>query len=75
LECGASAPPCDRIHAATRSVTEPETAFVEFLDLFSQPYAAKIEKNSLFYFFQPCYSVYSWEASNRVISFKNSQSS
>jgi len=65
----------DRIHAETRPGTEPKRRFVDLLSLVCLPYAAKIEKNSLFYFFQPCYSVYSWEASNRVISFKNYQSS
>jgi hypothetical protein len=60
----------DRIHAATRPGTEPKRRFVDLLSLVCLPYAAKIEKNSLFYFFQPCYPINSKRAVSPFISLK-----
>jgi hypothetical protein len=41
--------------------------------VISPPYAVKSEKNSLFYFLQPCYPINSREAVYPVISSKKSQ--
>jgi hypothetical protein len=61
-------PPYDRVHAGSLSVTGLAGRFAELLGLVSPPYAAKIEKNSLFYFSQACYPIYSKTVLHPVIS-------